>query len=471
MRTRNTTVARNTISSLFLHGADERKESAAATTNIILEAIEEYLGWRNHAMLTYPVLMHPQVTEDFVKKNPKRYKESLETRPSDDTLDSYRNIRPVCVVPWGSPLLDQFLEAHLPIVIRGSQLIKRGGSTGESKESKWTPGHIQSMLAAKKVTVYESPSQYFRYWKKEQHTGPYVFKAPTSEKSITISEFLQRVQETTKEGPAIDEDGNKKGRSGLLYLQESLSGHSEFSSEFASWNWNWLLRIVQKYGWGTPDRNILLIGMQGATTPAHYDEQENMFAQMRGRKEVYLWPPGDWQGMYAFPCNHACDRQAMVNPDNPDLHRFPLYRHARPHYAVLQPGDLLYLPVGWWHHLRNLDPLAISITFWSKQQKASLDTLKLPLDQRHLLTVRRNLEEMVFNIFGSESLQNLAKQLSAKHSSKPSTKLSEGNSKVKEFMVNCLSNFMGRTQAEPLILDMLEGRYCNDIEKWIQPNA
>jgi len=436
-----------------------------------LETIEEYLGWSYHAMLSYPVVTHPQFTQDFVKKNPKKYKESLETRPNDNISDSYRNIRPVCVVPWGSPLLDEFLEAHLPVVIRGSQLImKGGGSSGESEESKWTLGHIQRMLAAKKVTVYESPCQYFRYWKKEQHTGPYAFKAPTSEKSIPISEFLQRAQKGTAEGPAI-EDGDEKGGTGLLYLQESLSGHSEFSSEFASWNWSWLLRIVRKFGWGTPDRNILLVGMQGATTPAHYDEQENMFAQMGGRKEVYLWPPGDWQGMYAFPCNHACDRQAMVNPDNPDLNRFPLYRHARPHYAALQPGDLLYLPVGWWHHLRNLDPLAISITFWSKQQKTSLDTLKLPLDQRHLLTVRRNLEEMVFNIFGSDSLFNLARQLSARHSSKSLTKLSEKNFKVKEFMVSCLSNFMDRTRANSLILDMLEGRYCHDTEKWIQPKT
>ena len=38
-----------------------------------------------------------------------------------------------------------------------------------------------------------------------------------------------------------------------------------------------------------------------------------------GRKEVFIYPPSDFRGMYPFPINHACDRQSMVNVDDPDF--------------------------------------------------------------------------------------------------------------------------------------------------------
>mmetsp|Transcript_10754 Transcript_10754/g.20799 ORF Transcript_10754/g.20799 Transcript_10754/m.20799 type:complete len:214 (+) Transcript_10754:900-1541(+) len=205
--------------------------------------------------------------------------------------------------------------------------------------------------------------------------------------------------------------------------------------------------------------------MRGATTPAHYDEQENMFCQMRGRKEIFMWPPSDHRKLYAFPVNHACDRQAMVNPDCPDLKRFPNYKFARPHYATLQAGDLLYLPVGWWHHLRNLDNLSVSITFWCKQQKVSLENLRLPLKQRQMLTVRRNLEEMTMRMFGQDVLFKLAKALKNSSEAKIPGKAGE----AREFMAKCLSNFMPSGEAERYVVRMLQGRYQGDAALWVEP--
>jgi ribosomal protein L16 Arg81 hydroxylase len=124
--------------------------------------------------------------------------------------------------------------------------------------------------------------------------------------------------------------------------------------------------------------------------------------QVSGTKEVYLWPPGDCQGHYPFPVNHACDRQGMVNPDSPDLARFPAFATVRPHHAELEKGDLLYLPAAWWHHFRNTSHLACSITFWSKQQKANLKDITLPLSTRQAVTVQHNLEDMVLSVHDTE---------------------------------------------------------------------
>ena len=43
-----------------------------------------------------------------------------------------------------------------------------------------------------------------------------------------------------------------------------------------------------------PPTNMLLIGERGNITPCHYDEQQNMFAQVRGRKRIVLYSPKYW---------------------------------------------------------------------------------------------------------------------------------------------------------------------------------
>lgn len=147
----------------------------------------------------------------------------------------------------------------------------------------------------------------------------------------------------------------------MRYLQETLSGHSEMASEFSSWKWELPVRISAACGWGLPDSNELFMGMKNAETPLHFDERENLFYQIRGQKEVVVFPFTDYTRLYPFPTTHPCDRQSMVgSPKEPDLEAFPKFPEAQGHYATLKAGDLLYLPYGWWHWLRNLDDMSIS---------------------------------------------------------------------------------------------------------------
>ncbi len=48
-------------------------------------------------------------------------------------------------------------------------------------------------------------------------------------------------------------------------------------------------------------------------TPAHYDEQENFFCQVRGFKRVILFPPSQFNCLYPFPIHHPHDRQSQVS--------------------------------------------------------------------------------------------------------------------------------------------------------------
>ena len=57
---------------------------------------------------------------------------------------------------------------------------------------------------------------------------------------------------------------------------------------------------------------------------------------------------------------HARSMYADIDPEDPDLMKHPNYRHVIERRVTLHPGDAIFLPVGWWHHVRSLD---ISISF------------------------------------------------------------------------------------------------------------
>jgi len=52
--------------------------------------------------------------------------------------------------------------------------------------------------------------------------------------------------------------------------------------------------------------------MPGNVTPAHYDEQQNFFAQIKGHKRCILFPPDQFDCLYPYPVHHPCDRQSQV---------------------------------------------------------------------------------------------------------------------------------------------------------------
>lgn len=103
-------------------------------------------------------------------------------------------------------------------------------------------------------------------------------------------------------------------------------------------------------------RVFFWFGPAGTVTPVHHDLTNNFMAQVVGRKQIKLISPIHQPLLY----NHLhC--YSRVDLENIDLEKYPQFRHVRIHEIVLHPGDLFFLPVGWWHHVRGLDP-SITIT-------------------------------------------------------------------------------------------------------------
>ena len=54
---------------------------------------------------------------------------------------------------------------------------------------------------------------------------------------------------------------------------------------------------------------------------------------------------------------------ATVDPEAPDYERHPRFRGVETFEATLAPGETLFIPHGWWHHIRTLED-AVSMNFW-----------------------------------------------------------------------------------------------------------
>ncbi|WP_445634024.1 JmjC domain-containing protein [Nostoc sp. DSM 114161] len=101
-----------------------------------------------------------------------------------------------------------------------------------------------------------------------------------------------------------------------------------------------------------------------SSSSLHFDAEHNLFAQIRGRKRIILYPPIDYLSFYP-PLEDATGALygSKVNPNAVDLELFPKFPWQEKIEFVLQPGEMLYLPPFWWHHLTAVDD-NISLSFW-----------------------------------------------------------------------------------------------------------
>lgn len=99
-----------------------------------------------------------------------------------------------------------------------------------------------------------------------------------------------------------------------------------------------------------PDGGDIAVEPAGGFTPLRFDLANNMLAQIVGRRTLTLLPPSETSKL----ANHAdvfSDVRDIADPER--LALFPQARDARSIEVDLHPGDLLFLPVGWWRQARS----------------------------------------------------------------------------------------------------------------------
>jgi hypothetical protein len=135
---------------------------------------------------------------------------------------------------------------------------------------------------------------------------------------------------------------------------------------------------------------MMWLGPRGCVSPLHYDPLDNCFLQHVGRKRVLLFAPNNTSGSVSgwHYAGHE-GQQSNTSPIDPEVldHTMNsnnnsssssngrMLKHYRDEYplffedapprleCILEPGDFLYIPSRWWHHVRSIDTSA-SVNVW-----------------------------------------------------------------------------------------------------------
>ncbi len=133
-------------------------------------------------------------------------------------------------------------------------------------------------------------------------------------------------------------------------------------------------------------------------TQTHFDQSVNIACHVAGEKTFTLFAPDQIANLYPGPLDltPAGVPVSMVDLDSPDFERFPRFRHALASAceARLEPGDALFIPALWWHHVRTRGPLNLLVNYWWNEvpaeayppfvalYMAALSLKRVPTDQR-----------------------------------------------------------------------------------------
>jgi hypothetical protein len=124
---------------------------------------------------------------------------------------------------------------------------------------------------------------------------------------------------------------------------------------------------------------------------AHFDSPDNIACCAAGRRRFTLFPPEQLRNLYVGPLDFTPAGQAisLVDFHNPDFQTFPRFREAlaAAESAELEPGDAIFIPGMWWHHVEALDAFNVLINYWWQRWPAFMGDPKNALNHA-LLTVR-----------------------------------------------------------------------------------
>ncbi|WP_338240637.1 cupin-like domain-containing protein [Aurantiacibacter hainanensis] len=115
-------------------------------------------------------------------------------------------------------------------------------------------------------------------------------------------------------------------------------------------------------------------------TQTHFDIKQNIAYVVSGKRRFTLFPPSQTPNLYMAPFESSPSGApiSMVRLDDPDFETFPRFREALASSmtADLEPGDALFIPYMWWHHVAARGELNVLVNYWWNEH----DALGSPLD-------------------------------------------------------------------------------------------
>ena len=236
--------------------------------------------------------------------------------------ESFGEIERIPVPPF-KDFVSNYLSKNRPVILQGAM-------EDWPAYKKWSLKYFREVHGDSTVSIQDGRNSDPNYERNQK-----FFR-----KEVLFSDFIERLQQTESSNDFYMTAGN------MAQHRESLP---EIFADSDSVN------IGDGYLAGQTEGS-LWIGPRGTVTPLHFDMINNLFCQIRGSKRVRLVP--SWSLPWVYNDYHV---YSDVDAATPDFEQHPLFENATVYDFVVSAGEILFIPIGWWHHLESLD-FSVSIT-------------------------------------------------------------------------------------------------------------
>ncbi|XP_012976571.1 tRNA wybutosine-synthesizing protein 5 isoform X3 [Mesocricetus auratus] len=223
---------------------------------------------------------------------------------------------------------EQFLE-HLypqrkPLVLEGLDL---GSCT-----SKWTVAYLSQAGGTREVKIHVAAVPQMDFIKLYRLTS---WSREQPKKHIKNS-LLQRMRNTTY--------GHLEKTQGSTFICLSMQDVADIRQQFPSLRGD--IKFPAFFEEEQFFSSVFRISSPGLQLWTHYDVMDNFLIQVTGKKRVTLFSPRDAHYLYL-----SGSKSEVLDIDNPDLDKYPLFPKARRYECSLEAGDVLFIPALWFHNV------------------------------------------------------------------------------------------------------------------------
>lgn len=273
--------------------------------------------------------------------------------------------------------LEQVVQAAKPAVVRG--LIEHWPALAAGRESPAALNrYLKSMDRGIPGPVMEAPAGSqgrFGY-------GPDLREFTFSKRQRGVSETLDRIE-------------RQLGRDNKPFVAVQMLPLATHMPDFLQHNSLPLLPRVAPLLWlGGPVK-----------TQIHHDRDHNLACVIAGRRRFVLFPPEQVVNLYIGPMENP-PPLSLVDLESPDFERFPRFATALATAVMceLEPGEALFIPRHWWHHVSSLDPYNALVNYWWGTHASGLENpydcfLTALLALKSLPAAERTYWQAMFNAF------------------------------------------------------------------------
>ena len=213
----------------------------------------------------------------------------------------------------------QYYEAGKPLVIR--KLSHKWPAL-----TKWNWDYFKEIVGDKKVGIYNNS--------KSDASTP-VNKA---DDYTTFGEYIDMI---------------RKGPAGWRIFLFNIFDHAPQLTHDFEWPDELMKGFVKRFP-------MLFVGGATSITHMHFDIDLShiLHTQFMGRKRVLLFPYEEQYKLYRRPyevLSLADFSHYYQQNGKPDYTQFPALKLAKGYELILEPGDTLFMPAGYWHHMEYID--------------------------------------------------------------------------------------------------------------------